>query len=99
LLDLAENNLIGSIPVSFGNFTYMEIEPNMFPPDTPKRNTFNASMYSQDGQMDIIWKGRDYSFGRSVVLLTGIDLSSNSLSGEIPAELLKLQQLRFLNLS
>ncbi|KAF6992102.1 hypothetical protein CFC21_009129 [Triticum aestivum] len=31
--------------------------------------------------------------------MTGIDLSSNSLSGEIPAELLNLQDIQFLNLS
>jgi hypothetical protein len=50
--------------------------------------------------MDIVWKGRDYTFKRiSVMLIAGVDLSSNSLSGEIPAELLNLGAIRYLNLS
>jgi hypothetical protein len=60
----------------------------------------NGSVSSHDGQMDIVWKGRDYTFKRiSVMLIAGVDLSSNSLSGEIPAELLNLGAIRYLNLS
>lgn len=39
------------------------------------------------------------SLSLTIWLMTGIDLSSNSLSGEIPAEVLSLQEIRFLNLS
>jgi hypothetical protein len=60
----------------------------------------NGSVSSHDGQMDIVWKGRDYTFKRiSVMLMAGIDLSSNYLSGLIPAELLNLGAIQFLNLS
>ncbi|PNT65945.1 hypothetical protein BRADI_3g04681v3 [Brachypodium distachyon] len=106
LLDLAENNLTGSIPMSFGNFPYMEEMPEMYISTNISIGSFydetygfDGMVYSQNGQMDIIWKGRDYTFSTSIMLLTGIDLSSNSLSGEIPAELLNLRVLRFLNLS
>jgi hypothetical protein len=60
---------------------------------------YTGMHYSYDGQMDIIWKGRDYTFRKTIRLITGIDLSSNSLSGEIPAQLVNHQALRFLNLS
>ena len=56
---------------------------------------YTGTHYSYDGQMDTIWKGRDYTFHKTI----GIDLSSNSLSGEIPAQLVNHQALRFLNLS
>ncbi|KAM3240268.1 hypothetical protein ACQJBY_053758 [Aegilops geniculata] len=107
-LDLAENNLTGSIPVSFANFTYMiETTPEMdvsailasFETFGDMPYMYTGTHYSYDGQMDIIWKGRDYTFHKTITLMTGIDLSSNSLSGEIPAQLVNHQALRFLNLS
>uniref|UniRef100_A0ACD5Z8D2 Uncharacterized protein n=1 Tax=Avena sativa TaxID=4498 RepID=A0ACD5Z8D2_AVESA len=94
LLDLAENNLTGSIIVSFSNFTYINSMLDMIPVSIDM-----GDYASHDGQMDIVWKGHDYIFTRSIALMTGIDLSSNSLSGEIPSELLNLEAIRFLNLS
>ncbi|KAF7088896.1 hypothetical protein CFC21_091966 [Triticum aestivum] len=108
LLDLAENNLTGSIPVSFANFTCMiETTPEMdvsailasFETFGDMPYMYTGTHYSYDGQMDIIWKGRDYTFHKTITLMTGIDLSSNFLSGEIPAQLVNHQALRFLNLS
>ncbi|KAM0883043.1 hypothetical protein ACQ4PT_031877 [Festuca glaucescens] len=106
LLDLAENDLTGSTPVSLSNFTYIDMSKNFTYIDMIDQGyqlgdcTFicNGS-HSLDDQMDIVWKGKDYTFKRSSMLMTGIDLSSNSLSGEIPAELLNLGAIRFLNLS
>uniref|UniRef100_J3N3A8 Leucine-rich repeat-containing N-terminal plant-type domain-containing protein n=3 Tax=Oryza brachyantha TaxID=4533 RepID=J3N3A8_ORYBR len=47
----------------------------------------------------ILWKGHEETFQRTAMIMTGIDLSSNSLHGEIPNELTYLLGLRFLNLS
>ncbi|KAM0850962.1 hypothetical protein ACQ4PT_052741 [Festuca glaucescens] len=84
---IANNKFTGSISEAFcqlGNYTFRR----------------NGSVSSHDGQMDIVWKGRDYTFKRiSVMLMAGIDLSSNYLSGLIPAELLNLGAIQFLNLS
>ena len=63
-----------------------------------------SSLDSLDGatyqdRIDIIWKGQELIFQRTIRLLTGIDLSGNFLSKCIPEELTSLQGLRFLNLS
>jgi hypothetical protein len=98
LLDLAENNLTGSTPVCLSNFTYIDmILPSNQLGDCTYR--FNRTVSSHDGQMHIVWKGRDYTFRKSIMFMAGIDLSSNSLSGVIPAQLLNLGTIRFLNLS
>ncbi|VAI44138.1 hypothetical protein VPH35_103871 [Triticum aestivum] len=99
LLDLADNNLTGHIPVSFANFNYTimtkpELEHNSGP-----MVMVDSFLPHYSDQVDIIWKGRDYNYSRKIMLMTGIDLSSNYLSGEIPAELLNLGAIRFLNLS
>jgi hypothetical protein len=63
-----------------------------------------SSLASLDGstyqdRIDIIWKGQQLIFQKTIRLLTGIDLSGNLLSSCIPDELTNLQGLRFLNLS
>jgi len=50
-------------------------------------------------RINVNWKRQYHTFVGTIALLTGIDLSSNSLSGDIPSELTKLEGLRFLNLS
>jgi hypothetical protein len=101
LLDLAENDLTGSTPVILSNFTVTVTDIDMmFKGYQLGDYTFMYNdSHSLDDQMDIVWKGRDYIFKRSSMLMAGIDLSSNSLSGEIPAELFNLGAIRFLNLS
>jgi hypothetical protein len=69
-----------------------------------KHPKINSSIGSLDGstyqdRIDIIWKGQEVLFQRILELMTGIDLSGNSLSHCIPEELTNLQGLRFLNLS
>lgn len=92
LLDMANNSLTGSIPVAFGKLASMR-DPKIV--STP--GSLDGSNY-QD-RIDIIWKGQELIFQRTIQLLTGIDLSGNSLSQCIPEELTKLEGLRFLNLS
>uniref|UniRef100_A0ACD5WJN2 Uncharacterized protein n=1 Tax=Avena sativa TaxID=4498 RepID=A0ACD5WJN2_AVESA len=92
LLDLASNSLTGPIPVAFGNLTSMR-----HPEIVSSLESLDGSNY-QD-RIDIIWKGQELIFQRTIRLLTGIDLSGNSLSECIPEELTNLQGLLFLNLS
>jgi Leucine-rich repeat (LRR) protein len=92
LLVMANNSLTGPIPVAFGNLTSM------------RHPEINSSLASLDGstyqdRIDIIWKGQQLIFQKTIRLLTGIDLSGNRLSSCIPDELTNLQGLRFLNLS
>ncbi|XP_006662430.3 receptor-like protein EIX2 [Oryza brachyantha] len=92
LLDMANNGLTGSIPRSFGNLTSMK-----YPKIISSPGSLDGSTY-QD-RIDIIWKGQEIIFQKTLQLMTGIDLSGNSLSECIPDELTNLQGLRFLNLS
>lgn len=92
LLDLSNNSLTGVIPREFGNLISMK-DPKI----VSSTGSLDGSTY-QD-RIGIIWKGQDLIFQRILELMTGIDLSSNSLSECIPEELTNLQGLRFLNLS
>ncbi|XP_020186674.2 uncharacterized protein [Aegilops tauschii subsp. strangulata] len=93
LLDLANNRLTGPIPVAFGNMASMR-HPEIV---SSQASALDGSNY-QD-RIDIIWKGQELIFQRTIRLLTGIDLSGNMLSRCIPEELTRLEGLRFLNLS
>jgi hypothetical protein len=92
LLDLAHNGLTGLIPRELGDLASMK-----HPKINSSTGSLDGSIY-QD-RIDIIWKGQDFTFQRILELMTGIDLSGNSLSHCIPDELTNLQGLRFLNLS
>ena len=79
LLDLADNNLTGSIPTEFANLKSMR-QQNM------KQSII--FQYQYFGQIDVNWKGNYYEvFQRTVSLVTEMDLSSNFLTGEIPTEI------------
>lgn len=92
LLDLADNNLTGSIPTEFANLKSMR-QQNM------KQSIVFQYRY-RFGQIDVNWKGHYYEvFQRTVSLVTEMDLSSNFLTGEIPTEISNLHSLKFLNLS
>ncbi|CAL4942253.1 unnamed protein product [Urochloa decumbens] len=92
LLDLSHNRLTGLIPKEFGKLISMK-----YPKINSSTGSLDGSTY-QD-RIDIIWKGQDLIFQRILELMTGIDLSGNSLSHCIPEEITNLQGLRFLNLS
>jgi Leucine-rich repeat (LRR) protein len=95
LLDLAENNFIGSIPEGFTNLASM-IRPSMV---RPKIEVTIPGLGVYSYYIDIIWKGQQHSFHGTSALVTGIDLSSNLLSGEVPSELAHLRGLQYLNMS
>ncbi|KAG2648666.1 hypothetical protein PVAP13_1NG022756 [Panicum virgatum] len=95
LLDLAENNFTGSIPNSFANMSSM-CQPIK---ETYIDNGLGEIIHSYHDEVDIVWKRRDYNFQSAVDSMIAIDLSRNSLSGQIPSQLTNLRGLRSLNMS
>ncbi|KEH33783.1 leucine-rich receptor-like kinase family protein, putative [Medicago truncatula] len=82
-LDLAHNKFSGSFPHCIYNFTHMV--------------TFHIyELYSTT--IDLFTKGQEYVYDVNPDRRT-IDLSPNSLSGEMPLELFRLVQVQTLNLS
>lgn len=101
LLDLAGNSLVGSIPRGFANLTSMQQPRTEFniPLEVTCQILHESVIYSYFERINVNWKRQYHTFVGTIALLTGIDLSSNSLSREVPSELTKLEGLRFLNLS
>uniref|UniRef100_A0A7N2LM93 Leucine-rich repeat-containing N-terminal plant-type domain-containing protein n=2 Tax=Quercus lobata TaxID=97700 RepID=A0A7N2LM93_QUELO len=89
ILDLAQNNLSGSIPDCFNNFTAM-VDSNTLE-SNPIEN------YTEEAY--IMTKGSYYKYDRTLQLVTCIDLSGNSLTGGIPIQITRLTRLGTLNLS
>jgi len=83
-LDLAQNKLSGSIPECVYNLTHMVI--------------FHEEGLPVDITIELFTKGQDYVYDVNPYRRT-IDLSANSLSGEVPLELFRLVQVQTLNLS
>ncbi|QHO44069.1 hypothetical protein HN51_009551 [Arachis hypogaea] len=110
LLDISSNNLKGQIPTCFKNFTAMiKGMVSAMPYDDHTyfvNNTLQGAsdfLMAEGEQYDLItllmWKGVERMLKNDKLLLKGIDLSSNQLSGEIPTELVSLVELVTLNLS
>ncbi|KAB2006362.1 hypothetical protein ES319_D11G339400v1 [Gossypium barbadense] len=94
-LDLAHNNISGVIPKCFNNLTAMAT--------TNKTNNFVLSE-SVDAALVIlkallVLKGREDEYGSTLGLVMSMDLSANSLTGEIPKEIGSLAGLLSLNFS
>ncbi|KAM3283029.1 hypothetical protein P3S67_026674 [Capsicum chacoense] len=87
ILDLSENNLSGSIPSCVCNLEGFKAE----------LTDAEASQYQ--GELKLEAKGRILYYDTILYLVNSIDLSSNSLSGEIPVEITRLHKLGTLNLS
>ncbi|KAK4712868.1 hypothetical protein R3W88_018775 [Solanum pinnatisectum] len=87
ILDLSGNNLSGSVPSCFGNLEGFKLE----------LTDVESKLYQ--GTLKLEAKGRTLSYDKILYLVNSIDLSSNSLSGEIPEELTNLHKLGTLNLS
>ncbi|XP_065035337.1 receptor-like protein 36 [Musa acuminata AAA Group] len=86
ILDLANNNLSGSIPQNIGNLNTM-------------RSTSQYNDFCYD-ELDVFTKGQDLHYLQcSIKLMKSMDLSNNSLTGEIPKGIGDLAGLKNLNLS
>ncbi|XP_038718213.1 receptor-like protein EIX1 [Tripterygium wilfordii] len=84
ILDLAHNNLSGSIPACVGDLIGMSsIQEDV----------------RYEGQFVVATKGREYFYETTLYLVNSIDLSGNSLSGEVPKLTENLSKLGILNLS
>ncbi|XLS95729.1 hypothetical protein HN51_071737 [Arachis hypogaea] len=103
-LDLSVNHLWGPIPKCFINFTAMTTQER-FLPDSYYDHSYTVNqtrgthLYNYDIIALLMWKGVEHIFENDELLLKGIDLSSNHLSGDIPSELENLVELVSLNLS
>nr|KYP36367.1 LRR receptor-like serine/threonine-protein kinase GSO2 [Cajanus cajan] len=97
LLDLAENNISGSLPTCLGdvhgfklpqtNFAYLP-HPTIF---------YDSLTYRR--HIELTLKGRIIDYLSRMLVYSAIDLSNNHLSGEIPVELAELIHLGAMNLS
>ncbi|KAK8494326.1 hypothetical protein V6N12_042665 [Hibiscus sabdariffa] len=94
-LDLAHNNISGAIPKCFSNFSAMVTKAKIF--------NYLASFGFGDEQLhpsaSLVLKGRQDEYSSTLRLVTSLDLSANSLTGEISKELGTLTGLLSLNLS
>ncbi|TYI58309.1 hypothetical protein E1A91_D11G347400v1 [Gossypium mustelinum] len=93
-LDLAHNNISRVIPKGFNNLSAMAI--------TNKTNNFVAEYVADNSfflNALLVLKGREDEYGSTLGLVTSMDLSANSLTGEIPKEIGSLVGLLSLNFS
>ncbi|KAI5327880.1 PREDICTED: LRR receptor [Prunus dulcis] len=70
VLDLSQNNISGALPHCLNNITALSYE------------LYNFTI--ADIFVQLVWKGVDIEFGRSIKHLRSIDISSNHLVSEIP---------------
>ncbi|MBA0619295.1 hypothetical protein Godav_028501 [Gossypium davidsonii] len=88
ILDLSENHFSGNIPTWIGDklstLMILSLRSNNFDGQIPHK---------------ILLKGREDEYSSILGLVTNMDLSANSLTGEIPKEIGILVELRSLNLS
>ncbi|XP_039050054.1 receptor-like protein 56 [Hibiscus syriacus] len=100
-LDLSRNNLSGSIPscVNPQNpIQHYQLIENPTEGETTINHAF-ANSYIEE-RIDFRTKSWFYSYGGNIVkYMTGIDLSCNKLTGQIPRELGNLSEIYSLNLS
>ncbi|PPR96454.1 hypothetical protein GOBAR_AA24218 [Gossypium barbadense] len=95
-LDLSQNNISGAIPKCFNNFSAMATK-NKSSGDLEIWTTFQSNVFHLSAIL--VLKGREDEYSTTLGLVTSIDLSVNSLTGEIPKEIGNLIGLRSLNLS
>jgi Leucine-rich repeat (LRR) protein len=100
-LDLSSNNISGVIPWVLSNLTGMTSKG--YQPSGNEGSQIgndSATTVSQfEDVMLIITKGQQLRYGEGSAYFVGIDLSGNSLTGEIPSDVTSLDALISLNLS
>ncbi|GLT41434.1 hypothetical protein SLA2020_155000 [Shorea laevis] len=94
VLDIAHNRLSGSLPSCISNLSAMVYSVNG---SYGNYIQYNTSNFIED--VFLVMKGQFYEYDRTLNLVRFLDLSDNSLSGDIPWEITMLQGLQSLNLS
>ncbi|KAF7088040.1 hypothetical protein CFC21_091193 [Triticum aestivum] len=102
-LDLAYNNISGSIPRSIINWTGMtQTRDNT----DDLQNAFTSGVSFDDNELvdysanlTVLTKGQERLYTGEIIYMVNLDLSCNSLTGVIPAEISSLVALKSLNLS
>ncbi|KAL5549663.1 hypothetical protein UlMin_004894 [Ulmus minor] len=94
ILDAANNNLSGNIPRCFNNFSQMATKNKL-----GRDELISYGSFSLLESAIVVTKGREDKYDTILGLVTSLDLSNNSLFGEIPKQLTSLQGLWSLNLS
>ncbi|KAK1265397.1 inactive leucine-rich repeat receptor-like protein kinase [Acorus gramineus] len=98
ILDLANNHLVGSIPKCIGNFRGMVRRPN-----GSALTDFNGTViYMRSYEffsLLLVRNGLELVYTNTLGLANNMDLSNNSLDGEIPESIVNLVGLQSLNLS
>ncbi|KAH1084068.1 hypothetical protein J1N35_023829 [Gossypium stocksii] len=96
-LDLAHNNISGVIPKCFSNLSAMATTNKTHSNVYPRMLPVNFRMFPL--RPLLVLKGREDEYGSTLGLVTSMDLSTNSLTGEIPKEIGSLVGLLSLNFS
>jgi Leucine-rich repeat (LRR) protein len=102
-LDLAYNNISGSIPRSIVNCTSMSQTSDNS--NDLLHAFFSGGVYAKIGLLNyseyltVLTKGQERLYTGEIIYMVNLDLSCNSLTGEIPAEISTLVALKSLNLS
>ncbi|GJN35307.1 hypothetical protein PR202_gb24062 [Eleusine coracana subsp. coracana] len=106
-LDLSGNSLSGVIPRNLSNLTAMTLKgfrplsgtaTNL--PDGDGDTIVDVNISGQFGEMiSVITKGQQLKYSNGLAYFVSIDLSGNSLTGEIPLGITSLDALINLNLS
>ncbi|KAH7662934.1 Non-specific serine/threonine protein kinase protein, partial [Dioscorea alata] len=92
ILDLAGNKLSGNIPTNLGNISAMAQSHK------PKERMMETLQGYRDSLV-LVTKGREMEYTKTLQYVASIDLSENTLSGNIPHEFANLYGLQNLNLS
>ncbi|KAM3317347.1 hypothetical protein ACQJBY_035156 [Aegilops geniculata] len=102
-LDLAYNNISGSIPRSIGNCKSMRQARGNFDKLRDALNTLfqlgENKLVDYTENLTVLTKGQERLYTGEIIYMVNLDLSCNSLTGEIPEEISTLMGLKNLNLS
>lgn len=100
-LDLSDNNISGAIPWHLSNLTGMTMKGfQPFSGASMSSGLVTVEVSGQFGEILLIsTKGKQLPYGGGLQYFVGIDLSTNSLTGEIPPNITSLDALINLNLS
>ncbi|CAM0907776.1 unnamed protein product [Alopecurus aequalis] len=109
IIDISHNLLSGSIPPCIGGIPFEDSDTYFYYWLTVTDGLFGGGVVDMDFTYDIHYdlqgftfttKGNPYTYGRNFFMsMSGIDLSANMLSGQIPEEIGNLSHIKSLNLS